>query len=101
MARLENEGIKFSQIKVSSRIGNTPRYINFPDGSLFETEDNDVVDKMVKSLSDDLLHGLAHKLESAKTFVLFTVVAVIVFGWLFIQYGIPALSKQVAELKVS
>jgi Zn-dependent protease with chaperone function len=95
---IEFGGINFTQIKISSRIGNTPRYINFPDGSLFETEDNDAIDEMVNTLSDDFLHGLAHKLESAKTFVLFTVVTVIVFGWLFIQYGIPALSKQVAEL---
>ena len=90
--------IQFHLIKVSSRIGNTPRYINFPDGSQFETDDNIAIDEMVKKLANDPLHGLAHKLESAKAFVLFTVLAVILFGWLFIQYGVPALSKQIAEL---
>ena len=52
---LDIEGIKFKLIEISSRIGNTPRYINFPDGSLFETEDNDAIDQMVNNLSDDSL----------------------------------------------
>ncbi|MCW8900846.1 MAG: M48 family metallopeptidase [Gammaproteobacteria bacterium] len=85
-------------INISSRIGNTPRYLSFPDGSQFETEDNAAIDKMVNTLSNDPLHGLAHKLESTKGFILFTLVAVVLFGWLFIQYGIPAMSKQLAEM---
>lgn len=88
----------FDAIKISSRIGNSPRYINFPDGSQFETENNDAVDRMVKSLSKDSFHGLAHKLESAKTFVFITIVAVILFGWAFVQHGIPFFSKEIAEI---
>ena len=95
---LNIDEIQFNSIDVSSRIGNTPRYINFPDGSQFETDDNAAVDEMVNKLANDPLHGLAHKLESAKAFILFTIVAVVLFGWLFIQYGIPALSKQIAEI---
>ena len=95
---IDVDDVPFHSINVSSRIGNTPRYLNFPDGSQFETEDNAAIDEMVKKLSNDPLHGLAHKLESAKGFILFTVVAVILFGWAFIQYGIPAMSKQIAEL---
>lgn len=95
---ISEDETQFNLLTISSRIGNTPRYINFPDGSQFETDDNSAIDEMVKKLSNDPMHGLAHKLESAKAFVLFTVVAVILFGWLFIQYGIPALSKQIAEL---
>ena len=89
--------VQYSSVTISSRIGNTPRYINFADGSQFETSDNAAVDQMVNKLANDPLHGLAHKLESAKGFILFTIVAVIIFGWLFIQYGIPAMSKQIAE----
>ena len=90
--------VNFNELKISSRIGNTPRYINFPDGSQFETEDNDAVDKMVAALSNDSFHGLVHKLENAKAFVSFTVVTVVIFGWLFIQYGIPFFSKEVANI---
>jgi len=95
---LNIDDVNFNDINISSRLGNTPRYINFPDGSQFETLDNVAIDDMVKKLANDPLHGLAHKLESTKSFILFTVVAVILFGWLFVQYGIPAFSKQIAEL---
>lgn len=87
-----------SACTISSRIGNTPRYIDFPNGAQFETNDNAAVDEMVDKLSNDSLHGLAHKLESAKSFILFTIVAVVLFSWVFIQYGVPALSKQIASI---
>ncbi len=87
----------FNSVEISSRIGNTPRYLTFPDGSQFETSDNDAIDKIVRSFATSVFQGLIHKLESAKSFVLFTVISVIVFGWLFIQYGIPYVSKEIAE----
>jgi len=90
--------VHYSELKISSRIGNTPRYINFPDGSQFETDDNDAVDKMVKALSNDSFQGLVHKLENAKAFVFFTIATVVIFGWLFIQYGIPFFSKEIANI---
>ena len=95
---LEVDDVHFNDINISSRLGNTPRYLNFPDGSQFETVDNAAIDEMVKRFANDPLHGLAHKLESTKPFILFTVIAVILFGWSFIQYGVPAFSKQIAEL---
>lgn len=97
-AGLNVEPVSLSELEISSRIGNTPRYINFPDGSQFETEDNDAIDKMVKDLSNDPLHGLIHKLENAKAFVFFTVATVVLFGWLFVQYGIPYFSKEIANI---
>jgi len=89
--------IPFDSVEISSRIGNTPRYLNFPDGSQFETNDNDAIDEMANTFSRNIFQGLIHKLESAKSFVLFTIVSVIVFGWLFIQYGIPFVSKEIAN----
>lgn len=90
--------INFSELDISPRIGNTPRYIRFPDGSQFETDDNDAVDKMIKALSDDSFQGMVHKLENAKAFVFFTIATVVIFGWLFIQYGIPFFSKEIANI---
>jgi Zn-dependent protease with chaperone function len=94
---MDMDEVPYSTVSISSRVGNTPRYISFADGSQFETSDNAAIDEMVKKLANDPIHGLAHKLESAKGFILFTIVAVILFGWLFVQYGIPAMSKQIAE----
>jgi len=92
------EDVHFNELNISARIGNTPRYINFPDGSQFETEDNDAVDRMVQNFSDSFFKGLVHKLENTKAFVLVTVIAVIIFGWMFVQYGIPYFSKEIANI---
>lgn len=97
-ADVEHEAITFDSIKISSRLGETPRYINFQDGTSFETNDNNAIDEMEKKLSNKRILGLAHKLESAKFFVVFTVIAVILFSWLFVQYGIPSLSRQIANM---
>lgn len=96
-AEIDTDETPIDSVEISSRIGNTPRYLNFPDGSQFETNDNDAIDEMVNSFSHNIFQGLIHKLESAKSFVLFTIISVIAFGWLFIQYGIPFASKQIAE----
>ncbi len=89
--------VNFTELDISSRIGNTPRYIRFPDGAQFETLDNNAIDRMVNALGNDPLHGLAHKLESHKQFVVFTIIAVVLFVVLFVKVGIPAMSKQVAN----
>jgi Zn-dependent protease with chaperone function len=94
----EINNIKFADLEISSRLGNTPRYISFADGAQFETDNNDAVDKMVIALSNKKLNGLAHKLEKAKAFILFTLVTVVLFGWLVIQYGIPYFSRAIAEV---
>ena len=39
---------KFSDVEISSRLGNTPRFFYFPQGQKFETRDNDLVDQMLK-----------------------------------------------------
>ncbi len=85
-----------TDIKISSRLGNTPRYIHFVDHSQFETEDNDAVDRMMLELGLAKSSLSIHRLESTKRIVAITVVLVFVFGWLSVQYGIPALSKQIA-----
>lgn len=95
--KIKIEPVHYNELNISSRIGNTARYIDFPDGAQFESIENDAIDEMVEKFSLSRKNTLAYKLESAKTFVLLTVVSVILFAWLFIQFGIPALSKQIAE----
>ena len=85
-----------NELSISSRIGNTPRYIQLPDGGQFETADNDAIDKMMEQLGLNKSRFSIHKLESAKRFVAATVVAVVVFAWVFVQYGIPYFARQVA-----
>lgn len=86
-----------SQLTISSRIANSPRYITLPDGGVFESIDNDAIDTMV-SRTTGKRTGLTHRMESSLRIILATSVCVILFGFVFIRFGIPALSKELAAL---
>lgn len=92
------EPVHINDLDISSRLGNSARYISFPNGAQFESIENEAIDKMLAQFSSGKEKGLAHKLESTKYFIVLTVVSVVLFAWLFIQYGIPGLSKHIAEL---
>lgn len=84
-----------SAVHASARIGNTPRTLRFPDGSLCETDDNDAVDRM---LGAQLAAGsrLLHRWESSLGTVLAALALTIAAGWAGVVWGIPALARQVA-----
>lgn len=92
------ETITFHAVKVSPRIGNTTRYIEFPDGAVFETEDNDAIDTIIKRFSSSHYPNIVHRLESSKQLVVITLLTMILLGWGFIQFGIPHFSREVAML---
>jgi Zn-dependent protease with chaperone function len=76
-----------SEASISSRIGNTVRHIQFPDGSRFETLDNAAIDKL-QTQTDK--HQWAHWLESHYSIIFVMLVTTIIMTWGMIQYGIPA-----------
>lgn len=90
--------IAFDAIKISPRIGNTTRYIEFPDGAVFETEENEAIDEIIRQLSASRYHNLVHRLESSKQLIAVTLITVVLIGWGFIQFGIPHFSREVAML---
>jgi len=95
---LDIEKIHINLIKISTRLANTPRYLNFPDGSLFETNNNDAIDEMVQTFKPSFFNGLLHSLESAKTVVIASIAIVVLSGWLLIKYGIPYFSNEIAAM---
>lgn len=90
--------VPVESLRISSRIGNTPRYIEFPDGSQFETTDNDAVDRLCQRLGYRDRQGFIHALESNKRYVFATLLIVIAAVWGFVQYGVPAMSREIALL---
>ena len=98
-----NQTFRADQLNISPRIGNTPRYITFPNESKFETSHNDQVDYVIKhyvskSLAKtSVIDAWAHQLEKAKSFIAITIVIVAFFSWGMIQYGIPYFSKTIAH----
>ncbi len=90
--------VSWQSLNISTRIGNTPRYIEFPDGSQFETADNDGVDLLCRRLGYRDRQGFVHVLETNKRYVVMMLVIVIMAVWGFVQYGVPAMSREIALL---
>ncbi len=84
------------EVTLSPRIGNTPRYLHLPDDRVFETTDNDSVDRLGKQLgqhSSRWIHRLENHLGLILAAVLVTAATV---GFTFV-YGVPWASQAIAN----
>lgn len=90
--------VALNMLTISPRIGNTPRYIEFPQGGQFETEDNDAIDAMLGELTAVKSGGFIYRIESAHRIILLMVVFVAMFAWGFVQYGVPYFSRELAMM---
>ncbi len=84
------------EVKIAPRVGNTPRFIYFKDGASLETGDNDAVDGLAPALPGGRFHLFQHVMESKLRWIAAMLALTIAFGWAAIEYGVPALAKQVA-----
>ncbi|MEO5324378.1 M48 family metalloprotease [Mesorhizobium sp. CC13] len=80
----------FQGTKVSDRVGSIPRQVTYPDGGVFETGDNDGVDRLVASHSSGSA-GFIHKLERFRPRLALFVLATIVLGSAVYRYAMPLL----------
>jgi len=87
---------QFAALRISNRLGNTARYLYFPDEQKFETRDNDLVDQLAKQLSPNAFWGWVHRFETRWHYVLFALVAFVIFSFGAVKYGVPAASKVIA-----
>lgn len=91
-----DRSFEYPELRVSPRLGNTPRFIHLPDGALLEVTDNDAFDSAIDRLGGHAGDRVLHRLERryATAFAALAVCLVIVFG--VIEYGVPALARQLA-----
>lgn len=82
--------------QVSSRLGNTPRYLDLPLGQRFETNDNDSIDRLQRLAGRDRGLALIHRLESHWRLALASLLVVVLASWWFFAAGIPMLAKGAA-----
>ncbi len=85
-----------SRLNISDRVGNTARTIQLPGGGILEMADNEAVDQ----LSDDWHSSrrtLAHRLEHNLKIVWASIAGLLAGGFLFVMFGIPAISAQVTQ----
>ena len=84
-------------LNFSRRVGNIPRKIYFPDGSLFETNNNDDIDQWIQSHGLSISGGLVHAIESKWTWVGLCVVLCIGVILAFFRWGLPATTDVIAS----
>lgn len=80
-----------STIEVSSRVGNVPRRIAFSNGSLFETPDNDGVDRLLRQRGSNRAGALVHGLERFHPRLIGLVIAVFLLATMVYRFALPAL----------
>lgn len=87
--------IAANEIQISSRLGNSARYIELGDFGRFETKDNDAVDELSKLLGHQ--SNFTHKLESNLGLIALAVVLTAVVMWATIKFGVPAAADAIVD----
>ena len=88
--------LDYSDLKIESRIGNTPREISFGDNQLFITDDHDGINEFITLHSTSLWTEVIHKLETNLALVLTSTVITLSLIWLAFSSGIPKSAEYIA-----
>jgi len=72
-----NIDVAIDRVKISSRLGNTPRVIHLPDGERCKSEENDKIDEILDRLN--IKRSKIHKLESSWKLAAVSVALIAVF----------------------
>jgi Zn-dependent protease with chaperone function len=85
-------------IAVSDRLGSTPRRLRFDDDAVFETSDNDGVDRALALVGHRHFSGHVARWEGRWRIAIGSVVAVVLIAVLFIRFGVPLMASAAARL---
>jgi Zn-dependent protease with chaperone function len=83
--------VALADVRVSSRLGDSPRYLMFPDGAKCETDEHEAVDEIFSS------PNITHRLERRWSFALAATLVTAVFVWLSVEFGLPAIARHAAH----
>ena len=84
------------QVRVTSRVGNAPRSLFFPDGAKVETHDNDAIDTFLRTHRRDGGSRWLSIFERTPHYVFMALVLSVIAIYATVQYGFPALARHVA-----
>lgn len=87
----------YLELKISNRLGTSPRRIEFPAGAAFETSDNDAVDALISCIRPSASPWL-HRLETNWQFMVVALLVMIIIAWGTFRYVIPAASNSIAAI---
>jgi len=90
--------LPLSDLDISTRLADTPRYLKFPDHAKLETLANDSVDQLVRQFGRRSWLDRVHLLESRFKYVFLGLLFLMVFLWGSVQYGIPWAARIIANM---
>jgi len=87
----------YHQLNISNRLGNVSRKVVFPDGSVFETSNNDAIDRLIKDNSNSLRFAtFIHILERNMAMIFVSILITAAAAFSGIKWGVPAASHVIA-----
>jgi len=86
-----------ADVRISDRIGNIPRRLEFADGAVFETADNDAIDRACEAQGIRPRAGFVHWLESRWPVAVASMAAVVLIAVGFLRWGVPAVTNWAAH----
>ena len=91
--------VEFRDLKVSSRLGNTPREITFADGQLFISDAHNEIDALINASAARggwFGASILHRLESNLLMIVLSVGLTGIFAWGLFTYGFPQAARFIA-----
>ena len=89
-------GLALAEAKISSRLGNTPRRIDLPNGGQFKTPDNDGIDRLLAQARGEAAGFSLHRWESSLRYLVVFAALFVVLAAGFFRYGLPWGSEKIA-----
>ncbi|NEW60268.1 M48 family metallopeptidase [Sulfurovum sp. bin170] len=96
--KIDSHGIDVAldDIEVESRLGNTPRVLEFPDGVRCKSRENDKIDQIL--LDFNIEKSKTHKIESSWGLTLGSVLVTVGFVWFMLTTGASYTAHIVASV---
>ncbi|MBL4622495.1 MAG: M48 family metalloprotease [Immundisolibacteraceae bacterium] len=92
-----HQPIPLDEITIGSRIGSTPRRLEFPDGGLVETGDHRSIEQWQRSTTKNGHYGWIHRLESSIAYGAGALLFIIALILVSLMWGIPWSSNLIAH----
>ena len=93
----EVRDLKFNELHIETRLGNTPREIVVQEKCLFISDDHSGIDTLTQAIHPrPNTHGLMHRFESNLLIVFAALVFCGLFSWFGVVYGVPKAAKYLA-----
>jgi Zn-dependent protease with chaperone function len=84
------------QVRIESRLGNTPRFLRFPGDARCEVADNDSVDRALAGWGGRSGGRFLHRLEASWRLALVSVVVMGLVAFVLIRFGLPVAARHIA-----